>query len=95
MRKEENEVYVLMKQYGYSTDIIAVSDSKEKLIKKMKEVAGEILTIIYGEKEKLDPVDDEYAIDIWDSIDVLNEPYWSDGNDECPTELYITTAEKV
>lgn len=86
---------VLVRKCGESSCVIAVSDDIDKMKSRMKEEIKSTLIGMFGEREKIDPDEDSYVFDLWESLDKLEGKHWSDGDDECEVSFDITEAEVI
>lgn len=86
---------VLIKQFGDSVNVIAVSDNEELLSERLVKEVSDELTDRFGERNELDPETDDYVIALWDALDNCTGRFWSDEDDEIPIEYYIVESEKI
>lgn len=92
---EKKMTNVLVRRCAGSSCVIAVSDDIEKMKSRMKEEIESNLIGMFGEREKIDPDEDRYVFDLWESLDNLEGKYWSDEDDECGVSFEITEAEVI
>ena len=91
--EETETVHTLICQVGKVVSVEAVSKDLEKLKALMKEKVLEQLEDRFGSEDELDPDCDEYELDLYKSAKEMDGTYWSDEDDECPVEFYITEAD--